>query len=188
MWEESKIIEYLNRELKEKRYEHSLNVRDTAKLLAEIYDADKEKAVLAGLVHDAAKYLNNDTMIEYATKYGYNVDEIAHDNPSLLHGAAGAYIAKNVFKIEDKEILEAVVYHTTGKRNMSKLEKIIYIADYIEPSRDFPGVEALRKITFENLDKGVLLGFDITIKHIIDKGGCLHHDTIDGRNYLLKNK
>lgn len=185
MWNEEKIINYLNENLKKKRIKHSLGVRDTAVELAKIYCADIEKARLAGLVHDCAKNLNNEEMLNIAEKSGYTISMVCRKNYTLLHGAAGAYIAKTIMGIDDDEIINAVKYHTTGRENMSILEKIIYIADYTEPNRNFPGVEKLRLLSFENLDKALLRAFDNTIKYVVDNGQLLHYDTIKARNYLL---
>ncbi|MCY6484276.1 bis(5'-nucleosyl)-tetraphosphatase (symmetrical) YqeK [Clostridium aestuarii] len=185
MWSEKKIIEYLKRNLKDKRFKHSLSVRDTAVKLAEIYGANVEKAKIAGLVHDCGKYVKNDEMLNIAEKYGYNINEVCLGNSNILHGVVGAYIAKNTMGIEDNEVLDAVVYHTTARRNMTLLDKIIYIADYIEPLRSFPGVERVRKVTYENLNEGLIMCFDNTIKYVVDKGELLHNDTIEARNYML---
>lgn len=185
MWTEEEIVSYLKENLKEKRFKHSLSVRDTAVKLAEFYNEDAEKAKIAGLVHDCAKYLVYRETIEISKKYGYDIDEISLKNPELLHGVAGAYIAKNTMGIEDKQILNAIVCHTTGKINMSVLEKIIFIADYIEPLRNFPGVEEVRRKTYENLDEALIMAFNKTIKYVVENGQLLHLDTVKARNYLM---
>ncbi|GAA0177532.1 bis(5'-nucleosyl)-tetraphosphatase (symmetrical) YqeK [Clostridium sediminicola] len=185
MWSEEKIIKYIKANLKKTRFEHCIGVKDTAVKLAKQNGVDVQKALIAALVHDCAKYLSDGKLIEYSKKYGFKLDEVTLKNPSLLHGVAGAYIAKTEMKIEDNEILNAIIYHTTGRKNMSLLEKIIYIADYIEPSRNFPGVDILRKKTFSNLDEGLLLGLDNTINYIIKRGQLLHIDTVNARNDLI---
>lgn len=188
MWSYDKIIDYLKNNLGEKRFKHSLGVMDTAVKLAEKYSGDVKKAKLAGLVHDCAKKLSDEKIVEICTENGYKLDDIALKNPSLFHGLAGRIIAKNLMGIQDEEVLSAVEFHTTGKINMSLLEKIIYIADYIEPTRDFDGVDELRKVAFESLDDALLLAFDNTIKFVIDKKGFLHHNTIEARNYLISQR
>ena len=118
-------------------------------------------------------------------EHGYELDEITLKSPQVLHGFVGAIVAKEKFGIEDEMVLDAVKYHTLAKRDMSTLEKIIYIADYIEPGRDFPGVEELREITREDLDKGVLKGLENTILFVIKQGNLIHPLTIEARNFLI---
>lgn len=185
MWNEEQIIEYLKEKLKKNRYEHSLGVRDTAIKLAEIYNADVKKARAAGLVHDCAKYMSDEEILSIAEQNDIYIDEVSRVNPQLLHGSIAAVIAKNIMGIYDEEILNAVKYHTTGKKNMSSLEKIVYISDYIEPLRDFPGVEDLRKKAFTDLDGAMLDAFNNTIKVVIIRNQLLHVNTIQGRNYLI---
>ncbi|QGU95525.1 HD domain-containing protein [Clostridium bovifaecis] len=185
MWTEEKIIEYLKENLKKERFDHSLSVRDTAIKLAKIYGEDVEKAKMAALMHDCAKCISDEEMINISEKYGHNIDEVSRNAPNILHGHVGAYIAKYTMGISDENILNAIAYHTTGRKNMSLLEKI-YIADYIEPLRDFPGVDEMRRIAYyENLDKALMLSFNNTIKYIVDRNQLLHNDTIEARNYML---
>jgi predicted HD superfamily hydrolase involved in NAD metabolism len=188
MWSEEQIKEYLNEKLKKNRYEHSLSVQDTAIKLAEFYHGNVKKASTAGLVHDCAKHMSNDEMLSMAHENQVPIDEVSALNPQLLHGNIAAVIAKNVMGIYDEEILSAVACHTTGKKDMNLLEKIVYIADYIEPLRNFPGVEILREEAFTNLDTALLDAFNNTIKVVIDRGQLLHVNTISGRNYLVFKK
>lgn len=185
MWSEDQIIDYLKDNLKAARYEHSLSVRDTAVKLAEIYGADIEKARIAGLSHDCAKNMSNDDLLSIALSHNINVDNVYKENPKLLHGFIGAVVAKEKMGIEDEEILSSIAYHTTGKRDMNLLEKIIYIADYVEPLRNFPGVDNLRKEVTHDLNKAMLMAFDSTIKYVIEREQLLHVNTIEGRNYIL---
>lgn len=188
MWSEDRIKDYLKQNLKYKRYEHSLSVRDTAVKLAEIYNVDIKKAKIAGLVHDCAKNMNDDQLLNIALNHEIRIDEVCQESPQLIHGAVGAVLANEIMGISDEEILNAIAYHTTGRKNMSMLDKIIYIADYIEPLRNFPGVEELRTIAFKDIDKALLKSFDNTIKFVIDRGQLLHFDTIEARNYVLSIK
>ena len=175
--------------LPEKRYKHSLNVADCAVKLSEIYGCDKEKAYIAGIAHDCAKYLNKDEVKYYVDKYKIALDEIEKDNLALSHSLIGSYIAKYEFGINDKDIINAIKYHTTGKEDMDIIEKIIYIADLIEEDRDFPGVEELRDLVYnKELDKALLISFNNTIKFVIDNNQLIHNRTVDARNYLIKNK
>jgi putative HD superfamily hydrolase of NAD metabolism len=185
MWSKEQILQYLRENLKDSRYEHTLGVVEMAKKLAEINGVDKERAELAALVHDCAKNLHINELFKILQENSIEIDEIECKSPQLLHGKVGAVLGEKLMDINDKEILSAVKYHTTGKANMSTLEKIIYIADYIEPNRNFDGVDKLREITLENLDRGVLGGIDNTLIYIINNGGLIHPNTINARNYLI---
>ena len=128
-------------------------------------------------------------LIKIASEHGIHIDEIYTNNPSILHGLVGSIIAREVMEIKDEDILSAIRYHTTGRKNMSILEKIIYISDYIEPLRKFNGVEELRTLSVTDLDTAVIQSLENTIKYVISQKELLHIDTIDARNYLLnKNR
>ncbi|MBL4934035.1 bis(5'-nucleosyl)-tetraphosphatase (symmetrical) YqeK [Clostridium paridis] len=185
MWSKEQILQHLKENLKESRYNHTLGVVDMAKRLADINGVDQERAELAALIHDCAKNLHIDELFKILQDNSIEVDEIERISPQLLHGKVGAVLGEKLMNISDKEILSAVKYHTTGKANMSTLEKIIYIADYIEPNRNFDGVDKLREITIENLDRGVLGGIDNTLVYIIKNGGLIHPNTVEARNYLI---
>lgn len=188
MWNEPLIENYLRTHLNVQRYEHSLRVRDTSVKMAEFYKADREKARLAGLVHDCAKDMSDSELKELVSKHGYQIDEVCKYSSAIMHGLGGSIIAKEVMGIEDEDILNAVTYHTTGRKGMSMLEKIIYLADYIEPMRNFPMVEKLRELSYKSLDDALLLSFNNTINYVISRGQLLHYDTIAARNYLLIEK
>ncbi|MBU5592722.1 bis(5'-nucleosyl)-tetraphosphatase (symmetrical) YqeK [Clostridium sp. MSJ-4] len=188
MWTEDQISEYLKDNLKESRYNHVLRVVDTAEKLARIYGEDIKKARLAALIHDAAKNKTVEEILDIIASEGITLDEEISKVPQLTHGLAGAIIGKNLMGIEDEDVLNAAIYHTTGKENMTKLEKIIYVADYIEPGREFKGVEVLREEAFKDLDQALLRAFDNTIKYIVESGNILLTGTIKARNYLILNK
>ncbi len=186
-------IETIEKKIKEmlpqKRYRHSLNVANCAVKLSEIYGYNKEKAYIAGITHDCAKYLNKEEVKYYVDKYKIDLDELEKDNLALSHSLIGSYIAKYEFEINDEDILSAIRYHTTGKENMNLIEKIIYIADLIEEDRSFPEVELLRELVYNNeLDKALLISFNNTIKFVIDNNQVIHTRTVNARNYLIKNK
>lgn len=187
MWNEEKIREYLKINLKKNRFEHSLSVMETSIMLSKKYDEDLFKAKMAGLLHDCAKNMSDEEILNLIKSHGFKADEIFLKCPQLMHGKAASIIAEELMDVRDKDILSAIEYHTTGKKNMSKLEKIIYIADYIEPLRQFQGVEKLREAAQINLDEALLSSFDMTIKFVIDKGQLLHLNTVEGRNYLILN-
>ena len=185
LYNKDEIMEYLEKNLNNRRFTHCLGVMDTAVVLAKKYGADVEKAELAGLIHDCAKNLKAKEMLETAKKYKISIDEVLESQPSLLHGPVGAFFCAEKFNIHDEDIFDAVYFHTMGKANMPLLTKIIYIADYIEPSRDFPGVDDIRKTALKDLDGALLQSFDSTIHFTIDKGQVLHCQTINARNYLI---
>lgn len=185
MWKESQITAYVRERISEKRFAHVIGVRNTAVKLAEIYGEDREKAMLAGLIHDCAKNMGDEEILNIVKENGHEPDWIELNSPQLLHGMAAAIIAKQVMGVEDGPVLNAITCHTTGKANMTMLEKIIYVADYIEPSRNFPGVDELRKAAFTNMDSAMLLALDNTIRYVLERNQLLHTNTIDARNYIL---
>ena len=135
------------------RYEHCLSVSYTCMALAMRYGYDLHQAELAGLLHDCAKCLSGDTKIKLCKKYHLNVSEVEKENPSLLHAKLGAFLAAKKYHIKDKDIINAIASHTTGCPHMSLLDKIIYIADYIEPGRkELPNMAEVRKLAFTDID------------------------------------
>ncbi len=191
MWTEEKIHDYLKKNINDNRYIHTLGVVETAKKLAKLNGVDEEKAKIAALIHDMAKCMPKDKQFEILKDHGVEMDKYLLNSPQILHGAVGAILAKEIMGIEDTEILNAVRYHTTGKENMTVLEKIIYIADYIEPNRRYEGVEEIRKVAFNDLDEGVFMGIENTMLHLLREKQLIHINTINARNYLLleiKNK
>ncbi|MDO4976556.1 MAG: bis(5'-nucleosyl)-tetraphosphatase (symmetrical) YqeK [Eubacteriales bacterium] len=139
--------------LSEKRYEHTLGVEYTAACLAMRYGADMEKAKLAGLLHDCAKQLSTEDKLAYCEQYGLSVSEYEARNPELLHAKLGALFAKIRYGVDDPEILSAITWHTTGKPEMTLLDKILYIADFIEPNRDqAKNLPQVRKMAFDDID------------------------------------
>ena len=185
-----KQIEKLLKEmLPETRLNHSLNVSKCAIKLSEIYKCDKEKAKIAGLVHDCAKYFTNEQIEDCVKKFNIELDPLEVNNRALSHSVIGSYVAREVFNINDEEILSAIKYHTTGKENMSLLEKIIYMADLVEEGRKFPKIEELRELTFGGkLDEALLLSFNNTIKFVIDNNQLIHPRTVSARNYILNKR
>ena len=169
--------------LKHKRIPHVLGTEQEAIRLAERYGADVEKARRAALLHDCTKKLDMEEQLALCRRYGIQLDELEQKALKLLHSKTGAAIARDVFSVDD-DIYSAIWYHTTGHANMTKLEKIIYLADYIEPSRDFPGVDKLRKVCYEDLDRGLLMGLEMTIEEMTSMGNPVHHATIEARDAL----
>ena len=169
--------------LKYKRIPHVLGTEQEAIRLAERYGADVEKARRAALLHDITKKLDMADQLALCQRYGIRLDDLEQKALKLLHAKTGAAIARDVFGVDD-EIYNAIWYHTTGHAGMTLLEKIIYIADYIEPSRDFPGVDRLRKVCYENLDAGVLLGLEMTVEEMTAMGNPVHRATLEARDFL----
>ena len=171
--------------LKPKRMPHVLGTEQEAVRLVRRYGGDETQARIAALLHDCTKKLDMAQQLTLCEKYGIMLDELEQKALKLLHSKTGAAIARDVFGVEDA-VYDAILYHTTGKPDMTRLEKIIYLADYIEPTRDFPGVDALRKTVYEDLDKGLLMGLTMTIQEMEEMGNPVHHLTRDARDYLLK--
>ena len=169
--------------LKAKRIAHVLGTEETAVKLAEKYGADVDKARVAALLHDCTKRLTMEEQLALCEKYGIVLDELEQRALTLLHAKTGAALAREVFGADD-EICNAILWHTTGKPDMTRLEKVIYLADFIEPSRSFPGVEALRRTVWQDLDQGLLMGLSMTIEEMEEMGNPVHHNTIEARDYL----
>lgn len=170
------------------RFQHSVNVMHEAVKLAEIYGEDKNKAAIAGLLHDCAKGIKGEEALEICKKHNIIIDEVMQLQTGLLHGPIGSHIADCEYGVKDPYILNAIYYHTTGCENMDRLTKIIYIADYIEPNRSFYGVEKIRRKVISDLDEAIIIALNTTIKHVITKGHLLHINTINARNYLIKER
>ncbi|MCC3867614.1 bis(5'-nucleosyl)-tetraphosphatase (symmetrical) YqeK [Terrisporobacter mayombei] len=180
------IQKTLKEMLPEIRLKHSLNVSKCAVKLSEIYKCDKEQAEIAGLVHDCAKYFTDEQIEDCIEKFNIELDPLEVNNIALSHSVIGSYVAQYVFNINDDEIINAIKYHTTGKENMSLLEKIIYMSDLIEEGRNFPRVEELRELTYSGkLDEALILSFNNTIKFVIDNNQLIHPRTVKARNYIL---
>jgi len=154
----SKIRRSVEKTLDPKRYEHTLGVTYTAAALAMCYDVDIRKAQIAGLLHDCAKCIDHQKKIHICEKHNIEINDIERQNPFLLHAKVGSYIAMHKYNIVDEDILHAILNHTTGRPAMSLLEKIVYIADYIEPCRrQAPNLKLIRKEAFTDIDKALTI-------------------------------
>ena len=174
--------EKLKERLTPKRYEHSLGVEYTAAAMAMCHNVDVEKAAIAGLLHDCAKNLSTEEKLLRCEKYGLPISQYERKNPELLHAKLGAAIAKDKFRIKDREILSAITWHTTGCPNMSDLEKIIYIADFIEPNRKMlPEMEEIRKEAFVDLDRCLIHILSNILEYLRMKGQTI--DEISEQTY-----
>ena len=178
------IKTYIEKNFSEKRKLHTEGVRVTAMNLAKKYGADPEKAEVAALFHDMYRGVSVDVLNYYVKHLG--LSEIYLNNGNLAHGKIAAIVMERDFGITDPDIINAVSYHTTGRPAMSALEKVIYIADAIEPNRNYPGVEEIRQAAEEDLDKACLLSLSRTIEYVRQQGNFLDTDTIAARDYLQK--
>ncbi len=166
-----------------RRIPHVLGTEQEAIHLAERWGGDVEKARRAALLHDCTKKLNMEEQMLLCEQYGVVLDELEKRAPKLLHAKTGAAIAETVFGA-DEELASAIRWHTTGRAGMTLLEKIIYLADYMEPTRDFPGVGELRRVCYEDLDAGLLLGLEMTIQEMKERGAPIHTKTLEARDAL----
>lgn len=163
----SKIRKAMEKAQDGKRYEHTLGVAYTAAALAMNHSVDINNTMIAGYLHDCAKQLSDEKKIHFCQKNNISITDAESKNPSLLHAKVGAYMAMNTYKIADKEIINAILNHTTGRPEMSDLEKIIFIADYIEPGRkNAPNLTEIRKMAFVDLNKTMLMILRDTLEYL----------------------
>jgi nicotinate-nucleotide adenylyltransferase len=160
-----------------------LGTEQAAARLATLHGADVEKARRAALLHDCTKRLGAQEQLALCRHYGIEADEIELAFYKLLHAKTGAALARDVFGA-DEEIVGAIRWHTTGRPNMTLLEKVIYMADYIEDSRAFEGVDALRRLCQTDLDAALLLGFRLSVEDTQGRGSAVHHHTLDAKRFL----
>lgn len=159
----------LKKEMDDSRFEHTLGVMYTCASLAMRYEYDLERAMLAGLMHDCAKCIPNAKKLKMAEKNNLEITDLERKNPFMLHAKLGALLAKKKYDIDDEEILDAIRWHTTGRPNMTLLDKIVYVADYIEPKRDkAPNLPLIRRMAFENLDEALLKILEDTLGYLGD--------------------
>ncbi len=179
-----KEINILKENLTEKRFNHSMQVAKEAKKLAIEHNIDKEQAFLAGLIHDCCKCFSLPKIYEACEKYNFKLDEVLEKQPDLAHSFLGYYVAKDIYNIKDENILNSIKYHTTGRANMSSLEKIIYIADYIEPTRVyFEGIYTARELAYKDLDKAMEYILKSTIQFNTKKGRIIHPLSLQAYEY-----
>lgn len=180
-WLREKAMTFLN----EKRIPHVLGCEQEAVRLAKRWGADEGLAAEAGILHDITKRLDKEAQLLLCEKYGIMTDNDELGNGKLLHAKTGAALARDLFGVGD-EVYTAIFFHTTGKGNMSILDKIIYMADYIEPNRDFDGVEELRHLAYENLDKAVLAGLEMSVRELEKHGITPHVNSSEAASWLRR--
>lgn len=179
--------EILQDRLTEKRYIHSLNVADSAKELALIYGCDPEKAYNVGLVHDCCKDEPAGLQLSYILENKVELTEYEINAAKLYHAISGRIFAEKEFGITDEDMLNAIRYHTTGRKGMSLLEKVVFIADFISAERDYNGVDIMREKAKRSLDEAIVEGLGFTIKDLITRNLIIHPDTVLAFNDAIIN-
>lgn len=191
-----KIRKSMEKNLDSKRYEHTLGVEYTAAALAMRYDENIKSARIAGLLHDCAKCMSDEKRLSICEKHNISINAVERRNPFLLHAKVGSFLAMDDYGVKDTDIINAILNHTTGRPGMSTLEKIIFIADYIEPGRkQAPNLAEIRKLAFIDLDKALLRVLEDTLTYLKEGGGemdpmtrktydyyCRHVDRQGGKN------
>lgn len=169
-----------------KRHAHIRGVEEEAVRLAGHWGANVNDARRAGILHDCTKYWTKEEHLACCDRYGMELDPLERENEKLLHAKSGSAVARYVYG-ENEEVCRAILWHTTGKPDMSLLEKIIYIADYMEPNRDFDGVEELRRLAYTDLDRAVLLGLSMSIEDLKRRFAVIHKDTQGALDWLVEH-
>ena len=172
--------------VRQKRVPHIRGTEEEAVRLTKRWGADETMARRAGILHDCTKYLELEDQLALCRQYGVELDELEQRAVKLLHSKTGACIARAVFG-EPDEVYSAIFWHTTAKEDMTTLEKILYLADYIEPNRDFNGVERLRALAYEDIDRALLLGVETTIQEMEDRKLPIHSKTLMARDWLISH-
>ncbi len=184
-----KIKKKLKNELDESRYEHTIGVMDTAACLAMRYGADLTQALVAGLLHDCAKCIPNDKKLKLCRKNGIEVTPFEEKAPFLLHAKLGAWMAEHEYYVSDPAILSAIACHTTGKPDMSLLDKIVFIADYIEPGRNkAPGLPEIRRLSFTDIDQALIRILSDTLDYLASSNDPIDPATQNVLDYYLRRE
>ncbi|MCG6201837.1 bis(5'-nucleosyl)-tetraphosphatase (symmetrical) YqeK [Psychromonas antarctica] len=183
------ILPKIKKQLIPKRYEHTLNVEKTAIALAEKHNGKVYDIALAALLHDNAKNFSDEEKLALCKKYHIELSKTEEINIDLVHAKLGGVLAEDDYHVENQDIINAIKYHTTGRPNMSMTEKIIYIADFIEPGRkDFPGLIEARKLADENLDAALISILSLTINYVMDRGLIIDPTTEETYEYYRKKQ
>jgi predicted HD superfamily hydrolase involved in NAD metabolism len=179
-----RLVEATRSQMPGKRWEHTLGVIETSVRLAERYGADTGKADLAALLHDYCKYWPAEKLRAIVLERSMPSDLLEYDI-QLLHAPVAAQIVQEEFGIDDMEVLDAIRYHTSGRPGMTLLDKIVCLADYMEPNRDFPGVDQIRLLAERSLEEALIAGFDSTIQFLLTKRQKIYPMTVHSRNALI---
>lgn len=182
-----RVLAWLADNVPKSRLNHILRVEQTSVDLAKHYNLDVEKAATAGLMHDLAKYFKPQKLLEIARAEGLGIDLVSEATPHLLHADVSAIVARDTFEVKDEEVLQAIANHTLGRPGMSLLSCIVFLADSLEPGRgNTPELEALRQMSYQNLDRAVWLTCDYSLKFLLEKHCLIHPRTIATRNWFLQ--
>ena len=186
MYNSDEKKKYLKGILSQKRYNHSVNVAEECRRLAEKYGEDPEKAYFAGLLHDVCKELEPEEQKQLVLESGFSVCREELETQSLWHGIAGAYFIKSRFGIEDIDIINSVRFHTVGRAGMTRLEEIVYLGDLISADRDYKDVDKLRKLAYNDLNEAMREVFAYAVKAVVKKNGQLPLCTAEGYNFYTR--
>lgn len=183
MWDLEKIKEDVKCCLSKSRYNHSLRVMEEAKRLAKHYDADIEKCMLCGLTHDMCKEYTFEDNKNFIDKYNLSYDLLKEENKNIIHGVIASIVVKEKYNFSDDMIL-AIKYHTTGYPNMDLLAKIVYLADKIEPSKDYPNIEEERSLAYKDIDKAIIFCLKNQIEYLKEKNKVINKMSYDTLRFL----
>lgn len=178
--------EEVKKHLTPQRFYHSQCVMEEAKKLAAFWGADEEKAALAGILHDIMKDTPGEEQLKMMEQFGIMLTDTQRANPKLWHSLCGAAYLEHVLGIQDKEILEAVRCHTSGKKDMTLLEKVLFVADYMSADRDYPGVERMREKAYKSLDAAIVEGISFTVSELMERQAPVSADSIDAYNDAIR--
>ncbi len=184
----AEYIELLRSRLKEPRFLHSLNVAESAVMLAKRFGADEDKAYLAGLLHDITKNESDENQLQIMESGGIILSKTQRANPKLWHAMSGMVYLRDVLGITDEEVLGAVRWHTTGKAGMTLLEKVVFIADYISAERDYPDADVMRRLSATSLDAAALYALKFSLRHLSEKEKPICEDSVAYYNELIMQK
>ncbi|PCL94263.1 bis(5'-nucleosyl)-tetraphosphatase (symmetrical) YqeK [Paenibacillus lautus] len=179
------LIEAISSQMPAKRWEHTKGVMETAVILAGRFGADPVKADLAAILHDVAKYWPVQKLHQMMVEHKLS-DELLHYDKQLWHAEVGAFVAEHEYGVTDAEVLDAIRYHTSGRIGMTLLDKVVCLADYMEPGRDFPGVNNIRELANHSLEEALAAGFDSTIGYLLSRRQIIFPLTVLARNDLIK--
>lgn len=186
MYDTEAYIKLIKERLSDYRFYHSMCVAESAVQLAKRYGADEEKARVAGILHDVMKEESKKAQLAIIEKAGMKMTELEKKNKKVYHQMSGAAYVKEELGITDEEIINAIRYHTTGRRGMSLMEKIIYLADFISADRDYEDVDVMRRKVDEGMEEGMLYAFRYTIVDLVNQCKEIHPDTLDAYNWVIE--
>jgi predicted HD superfamily hydrolase involved in NAD metabolism len=187
--DEKIIVKKLKSLLGPSRFKHSLRVREKVLHLSKFHRVNLKKASIAGLLHDVSRYMDRRGLLQLAEKIQMKIDPISRFEPKLLHAPLSAHIARHKFEVRDTQILKAISSHTLGRKNMTMLEKIVYVADHVEEGRSHAGVANARKLAESDIDQAIVAISSSMIKYLLGNDLPVHPTTLEVRNYyLLKNE